>query len=360
MRARDASGLRAIILLASATAIVVTFTYPCWVQDLALAQYGEMINSIPGAALRGAKRDRDALASQLAGRTLTHRFGIFALFQRDTIRRSTTSDFNGFDSKTPGFLVGLDYRLLPSLAAGVLVGSKFTDLDFDKGTALSGRKHPLQSGQQMTRTFNFGVSGSYAPQSPWYGAGSLLVGLLDVHTKRRVPAGGTPIRGSTEGYMLSFLGTGGYRFFWNRIQTGPVVTCGYDYLRIGGYRETGDKQETKDLLTVNQTPYGQLMLKLGGQTTYSLPVPWGVVSPRLRLGFVYRDTFGTLTFMHIVPPKKTQMHPNTLPGNTSMELGGGATMLLPYDWQVWVDYNSYLFETATQRGILTVGIRKDF
>jgi len=98
--------------------------------------------------------------------------------------------------------------------------------------------------------------------------------------------------------MLSFLGTGGYRFTWNRVQTGPVVTCGYDYLRIGGYRETGDQHKP------------------------------------------------TMLF-------------NALPGNTSMELGGGVTTLLPYDWQLWVDYESYLFEAQTRRGTVTAGIRKD-
>src|SRR5262249_39988854 len=132
-------------------------------------------------------------------------YSVFVALSRDTLDRSATTQRNGFDSRTPGFLLGADYLLFPSWRLGLLAGFKYTALSFSE----NGPDILVEKGEQTPYTTNIGAYGSYPPaESRWYGYGSLLLGILNINTLR---AGGA-VHGSTSGYRLSLLGGGGYDF----------------------------------------------------------------------------------------------------------------------------------------------------
>jgi len=356
--------LRAVLILGLVTVCALAVALvPDWESDLGAQTYEEF-TSIGAEALRDAEAERKVLTNRLdESRKETHarKWGVFATFERNTIRRSPSDRGNGFDSETPGAFFGLDRRLSDSLLVGTAAGFKVTDLSFDDTPGLATL---AGHGRQRTYTETFGPYLSYNPGRPWYLSASVLAGLLQVRTERS-GAGNFLVgkaRGFTSGSRFSVALGGGYDWPYRAFTVGPRLNVSYDRVSMERFSERGQRRDFSNLLAVPGNVEEVATVKVGSRATYARRFSWGTIVPNWRLDFVYRDfeQSGGSRVSPVSQPGLIEPVVADRPDPTSMEVGLGVQFALPKELTFWIDYEENFLERFLQRDRLTVGIRKQF
>jgi outer membrane autotransporter protein len=292
--------------------------------------------------------------------TRARKWGTFLSLERNTIERRRTARGNGFDSETPGILLGLDRRLSDTFLLGVAGGFKVTDLEFDDVSRSSSVQNPQELGRQRTYTGTIGPYLSYTPDPAWYLNGSLLVGVFGASTERMGDGLVGTARGDTRGYRLSVAGGGGYDWHYRAFRAGPHLNIAWDYFHVGGFRESGGPRDADLLLRIPGDSDDLLTIKTGGRASHAFPFAWGALIPNWRLDFVYRDlddsTMGNVFFRDGGARPVLRDRPD----RTSIELGLGLQLALADALSFWLDYEENFLERSFTRTRLTVGVRKQF
>jgi outer membrane autotransporter protein len=349
-------------VLAVAGGIAVTLA-PDWERQLHAQNY-EVISSIGEEARKDAEAERRDVANrleQMRREPRTRRWGAFLSLERNTIQRRRTSRGNGFESETPGFLLGLDRRFSDTLLLGVAGGFKVTDLEFDDVSRSASVGNPQELGRQRTYSGTIGPYLSYTPDQAWYLDGSLLVGVLDTSTERMGDGLRGTARGDTSGHRLSLAGGGGYDWRYRAFRIGPHVNLAWDYFRIKGFRESGGPADANLLLRVPSADDDLLTVKAGGRTSQAFRFSWGALVPNGRLDFVYRDLDdSTRGQVFLVSGGQPRTFLQDRPDRTSIEVGLGLQLALPNALSFWVDYEQNFLERFYVRERITLGVRKQF
>lgn len=352
--------LFALLALAGIVAVVLA---PGWEADL-LAQNYDEFSTISSEVLRDAEFERRDIANRIdAARNEDHarKWGAFVTLDRNTIERSRSRLENGFDSHTPGFLVGLDRRVLDAVLVGAAAGFKVTDLEFDdvpKGKR--GPGNPRQLGDQRTYTGTIGPYLSYTPGESWYLNGSVVLGFFGASTERFGDGLQGTARGDTRGYRVSVAGGGGYEWRYHALRAGPHLDVAWDHVHTGAFQESGSPADRRLLLAVSAFDDDLVTVKSGGRFSYAFPLSWGVLSPSSRLDFVYRDldqnNRGEVTRVS----GKVDGFDVDRPDRTSIELGVGLQLALPNELTLWAGYEENFLERFYTRSRVTAGVRKQF
>lgn len=355
--------LRATLLTAlaivSGLAIVLA---PDWERQLRAQNYA-VFSSIGDEARKDAEAERRDVNNRLdatRGETRARKWGTFLSLERNTIQRSRTDHGNGFDSETPGILLGLDRRLSNSFLLGVAAGFKYTDLDFDDVTRLRSDQNPQELGRQRTYTGTIGPYVSYTPDQAWYLNGSALLGLLSASTERKGDGLAGTARGDTSGYRVSLAGGGGYDWRYRAFRAGPHLNVAWDYFHVDGFSETGGPRDTSMLLRVPGSSDDLLTLKTGGRASQAFRFSWGTLVPNWRLDFVYRDLDDSTTGRLFTVNGDERVFVRDRPDRTSIEMGLGLQLALADALSFWLDFEQNFLERSYVRERITLGIRKQF
>ncbi len=397
--------LRTALVVGLAVACgVVTTLVPDWERDLH-AQVYEEFSSLASEALQDAEDERRRVANRLeqsrregaafldtstectlatdcqgqsGRRDPARRWGIFLTFNRNTVRRSRSQRENGFDSQTPGFLLGVDRRLSDALLLGMAAGFKVTDLSFDEVPRSEDfhdsedPRDPHQLGRQRTYTGTAGPYLSYTPGQAWYLNASLLVGLLAASTERSGDGLEGTARGNTTGYRVSLAGGGGYDWRYRALRVGPRLNVAWDLAHVDGFNESGQHADMAKFLRVSDIEKSLVTLKAGARASYALGFSWGTLVPNWRLDFVYRDLGRSEEGNASLLDRSNDLcrdsgdgrcvfkFPLDRPDRTSMEVGLGLQFALPHQLTFWIDYEENFLERFFIRSRVTVGVRKQF
>jgi outer membrane autotransporter protein len=354
---------RILLALLALAGIVAVLLAPGWEADL-LAQNYDEFSTISSEVLRDAEFERRDISNRIdAARNEgpTRKWGVFLTLDRNTIERSGSRLENGFDSHTPGFLVGLDRRLLDALLLGAAAGFKVTDLEFDdvpKGKPEP--RNPHQLGDQRTYTGTIGPYLSYTPGESWYLNGSVVLGFFGTSTKRFGDGLQGTAKGDTRGYRVSVAGGGGYEWRYRALRAGPHLDVAWDHVHTGGFQESGIPGDRRLLLAVSAFDDDLVTVKSGGRFSYAFPFSWGVLLPTSRLDFVYRNLDQSKTGEATRVDGSVTTFEVDRPDRTSIELGVGLQLALPHELTLWAGYEENFLERFYTRSRVTAGVRKQF
>jgi len=219
------------------------------------------------------------------------RLGIFASGEVNVGDKDATSRESGFDFESYGLTLGADYRLNPKVVLGVALGYMTTDIDLDQ-----------DGGQLKASGFSGSLYGTYHVSDPFYIDGIVSVGRNDYdidrairYSIRELNPDGTPTGGmvtidqvaqaDSDGTWYGFSLSTGYDFYVAGLTVGPIARLNYSRADLDGYQENIDNTAAGSglALSVEGQKITSFSTVLGGQASYAISLPWGVVLPQLRL-----------------------------------------------------------------------------
>jgi outer membrane autotransporter protein len=189
-----------------------------------------------------------------------NRWGVFLTGMGDF---TSVGSHDGYDLTTGGFTLGVDYKLTPHLAIGVLAGYAGTGTDLPN------------SGRIFVNSGTVGLYGTYF-QGGFY-VDTAVSGGYNGYDSRRSGFGGDA-RGSTDGGQLDVLFATGYDFKFGSLTIGPTATFQYTDVKIDGFSERGSLAP----LNVGSQSSDSLTSAFGIKISYDWKLGGVMVRPELR------------------------------------------------------------------------------
>ena len=172
----------------------------------------------------------------------------------------------GYDLTTGGFTLGVDYKLTPNLAIGLMGGYAGTGIDLPN------------SGRILADSGTVGLYGTYF-QGGFY-VDTAVSGSYNSYDSHRTALEGDA-RGDTDGGQLNVLFATGYDFKFGGLTIGPTGTFQYTYVNIDGFSERGSLAP----LSFGSQSVDSLTSAFGIKASYDLKLGGAVVRPELRLAW---------------------------------------------------------------------------
>ncbi len=257
----------------------------------------------------------------------------------------------GFDFTASSISLGADYRLDPSITAGMGVG-------FGNDQSRVGMNGTRSDG----RSYSAALYGSYHPTPTTFLDALAGYGRLGFDTRRYVtldPLSDLAV-GRRDGYQIFGSITAGYEYR-NRafgFLVSPYARVNASLSTLDGFSETGGSSFA---LRYGRQNVGLLTSFVGLRGAYDVPLSWGVVTPRVRLeyghdfagasslGLGYADQTG---FSHRLVTTPT--------GRDSLNLGLGTDVQVGDNWAVGIDYRTSFGQTHVQQHSFGVRIGSRF
>jgi outer membrane autotransporter protein len=179
----------------------------------------------------------------------------------------------GYDVTTGGFTLGVDYKIAPNFAVGIMAGYAGTGSDLTNDGSV---------------WVNSGKLGLYATTfaGGWYADVAVTGGYNSYDTKRSGIQGSA--RGSTDGAELNVLVGTGYDFTIGALRIGPTATFNYTRVGIDGYTEHGSLAP----LDIQSRTAESIRSTFGIKASYDWKVGNVLIRPELRAAWQheYGDT----------------------------------------------------------------------
>ncbi|MDR3406319.1 MAG: autotransporter domain-containing protein [Chthoniobacter sp.] len=202
------------------------------------------------------------------------RWGAFLSGTGEWVSVGNSENARGYDLASGGFTLGVDYKLCPNFAIGLMAGYTGTGVDLvDNGrTWINGGKIGLYA-----TTFAGG----------WY-ADTAVTGGYNSYDSRRSALGGDA-RSSTEGGDLNVLLGTGYDIKRGAFTFGPTASFNYTYTGVDGFTEHGSLVPLK----VNGSHTESERMALGIKASYDWKLGSVIVRPEVRVA--YQHEFGDVS-----------------------------------------------------------------
>jgi outer membrane lipase/esterase len=238
--------------------------------------------------------------------------------RKSTLSPSTFDGEPGFDYDTFGFLAGADYRFTDRFILGVAFGYASTDADLD-----------ANAGDFNADGYDLMAYGTYYADRLYINE-MISFGRNDYEARRNIFVNGLPDPigpPSGPGFLAGIASAdysgsqdtvslgGGYDINIGGLAMGPYARLDYFRTHINGYREEvrnmGGASQVDSLgLEIRDQEVNSLSTAVGGRATYSLSMPFGVLTPQISLDWQheyadnsrdviaqYSDDVGNSTFI---------------------------------------------------------------
>ena len=306
----------------------------------------------PGGVTRGA-------AGADAG--TPGRLGVYlhGSYQFGTV--DSTFDAVGFDYDNGGITAGADYRVLDDLILGGAFTWWHTDSQFNG-----------DGGETTSNLYNGSIYGSYYPIWGLYLTALASSGGLDYETERRIQYTITPsmsqsgdkvnatATGSPSAKQWSVHGGLGYDFDLGPATLGSYAQVNYRRLSIDGYSESGGSGWA---MRFEDQRIGSLTTALGGQISYSISTPVGVITPQLRSAWwhEFEDNSRRVRarFLGAGSPEPFVVFTSS-PDRNFGNVGASVSMTLPRGIAAFVDYDALVAYDDISSNRFTFGVRAAF
>ena len=271
------------------------------------------------------------------------RWGFFVTGVGEFTKLGDTSNARGYDLTTGGFTLGVDYRLTPNFALGLMAGYANTGIDLSRNGRI---------------TVDGGKLGIYAT---WFTGGfyadAAVSGGLNGYETRRTALRGTA-RGSENGGEINALFATGYDWKNGGLTVGPTASFQYTHIGLGDFTENGSLAP----LTYGSQRAESLRSAVGAKASYDWHVGSVVIKPEVRAswqheyadsGFAFNARFaqrggGTFT---VDGPEKDR---------DSLLVGAGVAILWNERTSTYVYYDSELARSNYDSQNVSGGVRLAF
>ena len=211
------------------------------------------------------------------------RLGFFVTGVGEFTKLGDTNNARGYDLTTGGFTLGVDYRLTPNFALGLMAGYASTGIDLSRDGRI---------------TVDGGKLGIYATYfTGGFYADAAVSGGLNGYETRRTALQGTA-RGSENGGEVNALFAAGYDWKKGGLTVGPTASFQYTHVGIDGFTEHGSLAP----LSYGSQRTESLRSALGAKASYDWHVGGVVIKPEARAswqheyadsGFAFNARFAT-------------------------------------------------------------------
>ena len=288
-----------------------------------------------------------------AGADPSRQFGGLGLFvnglgsfgdQRATSREA------GFDFHTAGLTLGGDYRVTDNIILGAAFGYLNTKAEFD-----------ASAGHLTTNGYSLSAYGTYFLADKMYLDAITTYGWNDYDTTRNTTVSGIneTARGNTDGNQFVLSVGGGYNFTFGPLTAGPTARVNYVRIHVDGFRERGAATSG---LKIDGQSVESLATDFGGQLSYAISMPWGVLSPLARFEWEHEFKAGSrlVTGSLVADPVTTFSAPTNAPDRDYFNLGVGMTATLKRGASAFAYYETILGRDNVTNHSFTAGVRFAF
>ena len=272
-----------------------------------------------------------------------NRWGVFATGLGEFTHVDSTDAARGFDLQTGGVSLGVDYRVCPNFAIGLIAGYAHTNADLANNGNLDA---------------NSGKFGIYATAfSGGFYLDSAVTGGISEYDSHRTALLGTAI-GSTDGGDLNVLVNGGYDWKKGGLSIGPTASFQYTYVSLNGFTESGSLAPLK----INDQHVDSIRTAFGGKASYDWKVGHVLVRPELRAA--WQHEYGNsaysiaASFANGAGTSFTVSSPRI--GRDSLLLGAGVAVLWSDRISTYIYYDGELGRTNYDSHNVSAGVRVTF
>jgi len=229
----------------------------------------------PGQASGGASGDPDSPFDKL---------GVFVNGNFGVGDKDRTDRELGFEYDSQGVTAGVDYRFTDNFVFGGTFGYNAVKSDFD-----------ATRGNLNLDGYSYSLYSTYY-KDDFYVDGIFTGGWNDYDMRRNInfPGFGGPVnqtaKGATQGNDFSFNVSSGYDFHDQSLTYGPYGRVSYQNVQIDGFQENASNPGAPgfgSLATVGKQNAVSLQTALGGQLSYAMSMPFGVLMPTARAEWVH-------------------------------------------------------------------------
>ena len=265
-----------------------------------------------------------------------NRWGTFITGVGEWVNVGDDSNARGYDISTGGFTLGLDYKVSPNFAVGVMAGYVGTGVDLNNG----------------------GKLGLYATafSGGWYADTAVTGGLNGYDTKRAALQG--TARGSTDGGELNmFFGTG-YDWKIGGLQIGPTATFNYTMVEMNGFTESGSLAP----LNISGSTAQSIRSALGFKASYDWKVGGLLIKPELRAAWQheYGESSHAIGATFVNGASNGFLVNGPVIGRDSLLLGAGFAIQCSERCATYLYYDGELARTRFDRNAVSGGVRIAF
>jgi len=287
----------------------------------------------------GASADRSSLMSRL---------GIFANGQGSFGNQDAKSAEPGYDFHTAGITVGVDYRFTDQLVLGVAFGYLHTKASYD-----------LSVGSSGANGYDLSAYGTFYILDRLYLDAIVTGGWNTYNNERNIPDATATANSNTNGTQFSVSVGAGYNFNIGAFGFGPTARVNYIHVHIDGYQETG---ATPFNVTVGSQNVESLTTDFGGQATYAISVPWGVLAPFLRLEWEhqYLGNSRTVTGSLVASPSTVVSNQTPSPDRDYLRLGAGLSGTFRRGVSAFLDFDTVVGQSGFSSYAFNSGVRFEF
>jgi outer membrane lipase/esterase len=277
--------------------------------------------------------------------------GIFLNGQGSFGEQDVTSREPGFTFHTEGLTLGTDYRVTDNVVLGAAIGYLRTKADLDDG-----------GGRVKTDGYSVSLFGSYYVTDKMYVDAIATYGWNGYGVTRNTTFADTSAtaRSDPDGNQFALSVSGGYNLNFGPLTAGPTAKITYIRVHIDGFEERG-----ADIfnLRVNSQKVESLTTDLGGQISYAISTPWGVLLPQARAEWVHEFRGGSrlITGGLVADTLRTNFSaPTNSPDRNYVNLGAGMTATLPRGVSGFANYETVLGRDHVVNHAFTAGLRFQF
>jgi fibronectin-binding autotransporter adhesin len=272
-----------------------------------------------------------------------NRWGVFATGLGEFTHVAGTEGAPGFNLQTGGVTVGVDYRVCPNFAVGLLAGYAHTNADL------------VNNGNLEVNSAKFGAYAT-AFTGGFY-LNSAVTGGWSDYDSHRTALGGTA-SGSTDGGDINVLVSGGYDWRTGNLSIGPTGSFQYNYLSFNGFAESGSLAPLK----FNDQHADSIRTAFGMKATYDWKVGNVLVRPELRLAWQHEYGLSAYpivaSFADGAGSSFTVSGPKI--GRDSLLIGAGAAVLWNDRIATYIYYDGEVARTNFDSHNISGGIRITF
>jgi outer membrane autotransporter protein len=272
-----------------------------------------------------------------------NRWGVFVTGIGEFTDVDSTDNASGYDLSTGGVTFGVDYRLSPNFAIGMMGGYAHTNGDLAEGGNLD---------------VDGGKIGLYATafSGGFYVNGAATGGLNDYDTRRTALLG--TASGDTEGHEFTGLIAGGYDWKKGNLTVGPIASFQYTYVDFDGFTEHGSLAP----LTFNDQSADSSRTALGAKASYDWNMGRVLVKPEIRAA--WQHEFGDTDYSIVSRFANGAGNSFTVTGpaigRDSLLLGAGAAVLFNDRVSAYAYYDGELARTNYSSHNVSGGVRITF
>jgi autotransporter-associated beta strand protein len=272
-----------------------------------------------------------------------NRWGFFVTGLGEFTNVDSTQNANGYDVNTGGITLGVDYRVTPYFAVGLLGGYAHNNVNLVGGGNID---------------VNGGTFGAYATLfgNGFYLDAAVTGGPSGYDTHRTALVGSA--NGSTEGADLNVVVSAGYDWRHGNFSIGPTASFAFGYVGLDGFSETGSLAPLKfpDQNTESETT------TFGAKATYEWKIGKITLIPQVSAG--WQHEYGSVAYQVVAgfaSGAGTNFTVNgPAIGRDSLLIGAGVSMIWSDRISTYVFYDGDVARTNYDSHTVTGGFRITF